>query len=211
VGEEGGELGEPWPHLLSLRELATTLFTPGAGLEQLQVQTDDERSFAVVGIPAGLESDLALLVVTDLSERRRRERVEREFVANAAHELRTPLATISGAVEVLQAGAKEDPETRDRFLAHIEREAKRLGRLTQALLVLARAQTREEPPRLEAVELRPLIEDVMSGLSVGDRPLEIDCPDGLRVLAERDLAAQALANVAGNALKHAGNGKVTIR
>jgi signal transduction histidine kinase len=211
VGEEGAELGEAWPQLLSLRELARGLFIQGAGIQQRQVQVDEERAFALVGIPAGPESDLALLVVTDLSERQRRERVEREFVANAAHELRTPLATISGAVEVLQAGAKEDVETRDRFLAHIEREAKRLGRLTQALLVLARAQTGEEPPRLVPVELRPLIEDVMSGLTSGERTVKIDCPDSLLVLAERDLAAQALANVAGNALKHANNGAVTIR
>ena len=87
-----------------------------------------------------------ILVITDVSVRERRERAEREFVTNAAHELRTPLATITGAIQVLQSGAKDDPVERDRFLDHIDREAARLGRLTHSLLVLARAQTRAEAP-----------------------------------------------------------------
>jgi len=52
-----------------------------------------------------------VLVLTDVSERERREAAEREFVTNAAHELRTPLAAIGGAVEVLQSGAKDDPSS----------------------------------------------------------------------------------------------------
>ena len=51
-----------------------------------------------------------LVVVRDRTEEIRRELAEREFVSNAAHELRNPLAGISGAIEVLQAGAKDDPE-----------------------------------------------------------------------------------------------------
>ncbi len=82
-----------------------------------------------------------LIVLDDLTEQERRELAEREFVTNAAHELRTPLTTIIGAVEVLQAGAKDDADERDRFLAHIEREAARLARLARALLA-ARARAR---------------------------------------------------------------------
>ena len=88
-----------------------------------------------------------LIVLDDLTEQERRELAEREFVTNAAHELRTPLTTIIGAVEVLQAGAKDDPVERDRFLAHIEREAERLARLARALLTLARAHAGQERPR----------------------------------------------------------------
>jgi signal transduction histidine kinase len=78
-----------------------------------------------------------------LAERERFEQAEREFVTNAAHELRTPLTTIVGAVEQLQAGSKDVPEERERFLTHLERESARLARLVRALLVLARAQTRQ--------------------------------------------------------------------
>ena len=77
-------------------------------------------------------------------------------MTNAAHELQTPIAAITSAIEVLQAGAKERRADRDRFLAHIERATDRLARLTRALLVLARAQTRDESPRQELIEVEPV-------------------------------------------------------
>ena len=52
-----------------------------------------------------------ILVITDVSVRERRERAEREFVTNAAHELRTPLATITGAIQVLQSGRRTIPSS----------------------------------------------------------------------------------------------------
>ena len=61
--------------------------------------------------------DAVLLVVRDRTEELRRELAEREFVSNAAHELRNPIAGISGSIEVLLAGAKDDPEAREHFLA----------------------------------------------------------------------------------------------
>src|SRR4029077_17783496 len=95
---------------------------------------DEEHALALVGIPAQPESDTVMIVLDDLTEQERRELAEREFVSNAAHELRTPLTTIIGAVEVLQAGAKDNPAERDRFLTHIEREAERLARRARAPL-----------------------------------------------------------------------------
>ena len=103
--------------------------------------------------PGQPESESVMIVLDDLTEQERRELAEREFVSNAAHELRTPLTTIIGAIEVLQSGAKENPHERDRFLAHIEREAERLARLARALLTLARAHAGQERPRLDAVPL----------------------------------------------------------
>ena len=126
---------------------------------------DEQHAYGVVGIPSQPDTDWALLVVDDLTEQERRELAEREFVSNAAHELRTPLTTIIGAVEVLQAGAKEDPAERDRFLGHIERESGRLARLARAMLTLARAHSGQEQPRVEAVELAPLLREVAAGSS----------------------------------------------
>ena len=109
--------------------------------------TADERTYALIGVPAPARGADAILVLTDISERERRERAEREFVANAAHELGTPLTAIATSLEVLRAGAKDDPAERDRFLELIERQTSRLGRLRRALLTLARAQTRQETIR----------------------------------------------------------------
>ena len=113
---EGDALPEPWQGF-ELREFAQSLFEERPAPLQVHVSPDAEHAYGLVGIPAQPETEWALLVIDDLTEQERRELAEREFVSNAAHELRTPLTTIIGAVEVLQAGAKDDPAQRDRFLA----------------------------------------------------------------------------------------------
>jgi signal transduction histidine kinase/HAMP domain-containing protein len=208
---EGDELPEPWQSF-GLREFAQGLFDERASVRQVHVSPDELHAYGLVGIPSQPETDWALLVVDDLTEQERRELAEREFVSNAAHELRTPLTTIIGAVEVLQAGAKEDPAERDRFLGHIEREAGRLARLARAMLTLARAHSGQEPPRVEAVELAPLLRDVAAGLQPHDGvAVDVEVADGLAVEANRDLLEQALRNLGENAAKHTARGSVILR
>jgi signal transduction histidine kinase len=208
---EGDELPEPWQGF-GLREFAQGLFDERATVTQVHVAPDEQHAYGVVGIPSQPDTDWALLVVDDLTEQERRELAEREFVSNAAHELRTPLTTIIGAVEVLQAGAKEDPAERDRFLAHIERESGRLARLARAMLTLARAHSGQELPRVEAVELGPLLREVAAGL----RPhpgvaVDVEVTDGLAIETNRDLLEQALRNLGENAAKHTARGSVALR
>jgi signal transduction histidine kinase/HAMP domain-containing protein len=208
---EGDALPEPWQGF-GLREFAQGLFHERATVTQVHVSPDEQHAYGVVGIPSQPETDWALLVVDDLTEQERRELAEREFVSNAAHELRTPLTTIIGAVEVLQAGAKEDPAERDRFLAHIEREAGRLARLARAMLTLARAHSAQEQPRVEAVELGPLLREVAAGLHPrAGVAVDVEAPDGLSVATNRDLLEQALRNLGENAAKHTARGSVVLR
>jgi two-component system phosphate regulon sensor histidine kinase PhoR len=211
--KEGDPLPDPWERF-SLREWVNGLFDAEGSLAQAHVHpsADEERALALVGIPAQPEGDTVLIVLDDLTEQERRELAEREFVSNAAHELRTPLTTIIGAVEVLQSGAKDDPVERDRFLAHIEREAARLARLAYALLTLARAHAGQERPHLEAVALAPLLHEVANDL----RPragvaLEVDCKEDLAANVNRDLLEQALHNLGENAAKHTPQGHVALR
>jgi signal transduction histidine kinase len=146
-----------------------------------------------------------------LAERQRFERAEREFVTNAAHELRTPLTTIVGAIEQLQAGSKDVPEERERFLGHLERESARLARLVRALLVLARAQTRQESPRFVPVEVCPLLEQAAAGAHPAESVrVEVSCPPRLTVLADRDLLEQALSNLVSNAVKYTDRGRIDL-
>jgi signal transduction histidine kinase/HAMP domain-containing protein len=209
--KEGDALPEPWP-AFSLREFSTGLFKRDAPVSEARVEIGDDHAYSVVGIPARTPEQQAILVLTDVSERERRERAEREFVANAAHQLRTPLTTIRGAVDALQSGAKEVPRDRERFLDHIDRESARLGRLAQALLALARAQTGQEALRRQPVELRNVLEEVAAG--VHTQPgveLSLLCPPGLAILGDRDLAEQALINLLQNAASHTDEGRIVIR
>jgi two-component system, OmpR family, phosphate regulon sensor histidine kinase PhoR len=208
--DEGTRLPDPWPDF-SLHHLAAELFTADARFVETRLSADDEHTYAIVGIPPPIGSGAAILVFTDVSERERRERAERDFVANAAHELRTPLTAISSAIEALNAGAKDELVQRDRFLAVIERQAGRLGRLSRALLVLARAQTRQESIQLEAVELGPVLDAVAADLvPVDGVAVEVECPPRLVALGQRDLVEQIVSNLAGNAAKHVVSGGIIL-
>jgi PAS domain S-box-containing protein len=168
-----------------------------------------EISAVAVSEPGGVRS--AVVTYHDVTDRKTRERAERDFVTNAAHELQTPLAAITSAVEVLRAGAKDDPAELDRFLMHIANSCDRLNRLTRALLVLARAQTSKEAPRREVVAIEPLLHSVADGLHHDAViEIEIECALDLAVVTNRVLLEQALANLGQNAIKHT-RGPVTLR
>ena len=194
----------------ALRTFALDLF--GAGVPNDLRLTADRQVLEVSGIPPGDGGESAVVVVHDRSQKERNEQVQREFATNAAHELRTPLASIVTAVEMLQTGAKDEAEPRDRFLDVIATEAARLTRLTRALLALARADAGDEVPRRGCVPVAPLLDQVASALRA--RPgvrIAVDCPGALAILGDSNLLEQALSSVASNAIQHTESGSVTIR
>ncbi|MFI5028174.1 MAG: sensor histidine kinase [Solirubrobacterales bacterium] len=143
-----------------------------------------------------------LAVVRDRTDAMRREFAEADFVSNAAHELRNPLAGISGAIEVLQGGAKEDPEARDHFLDRLAEDAERMSRLTRALLTLARVESLGSG-ETEVVDVPAAVRDAVGA---------VEAPPHIELLAEvePDLAAkgdptllrQVLVGLLTNACKH---------
>jgi two-component system, OmpR family, phosphate regulon sensor histidine kinase PhoR len=166
-----------------------------------------DRTLSVRGVPAG-NSGFVVLMLEDISAHSQRERARREFVGNAAHELLTPLTGIVGAAHALEAGAKDVPEMRERFIGHITRECARLARIARGLLVLARARSGEEPPRPDVVAVSPLLDDVLGLLdTAGD--VEVRCPE-ISIFVDRDLAEQALVNLVANAKRHSSGGTVRI-
>jgi two-component system phosphate regulon sensor histidine kinase PhoR len=192
------------------RRLADDLFRTGVPA-RLRL-TDEGRLLEISGIPPVEGGENAIIVVHDRSQTEQNERVQREFATNAAHELRTPLASIVTAVEMLQTGAKDEPVARDEFLETIAREAARLTRLTRALLVLARADAQEETPRRGSVPVAPLLEQVASLLpSRHNVKVGVDCPPALAISGDPDLLEQAISSVAANAVQHTEAGSVTIR
>ena len=119
---------------------------------EVEVGTVRRRSFSVTAAPvraAGASS--AVLVLHDITELRRLERVRRDFVANVSHEFKTPLTAIQGFAETLLGGALDDKANRRRFMEIIREHAQRLARLTDDLLKLSRI----EAGRLE-LESRPV-------------------------------------------------------
>lgn len=191
-----------------LSDFAAGLFRANLGPRRREVRPDEDHAFVVIGVPPG-HGSTALLLIEDVSLHERRSRAQQEFIANAAHELLTPLTGIVGAAHALESGAKVEPELRDRFIGHITRECNRLARIARGLLVLARAQSGEEPPRPEIVDLRSLLEQAAEGAgSTGD--VAVKCSSELTAFVDRDLAEQAFTNLIANARRHSGRGEVVI-
>ena len=99
-----------------------------------------ERWLRLSATPAGDDGSV-LVVVADVTERRRIEQVRRDFVANASHELKTPAASIQAAAETLADAARNDPAAVARFAPQLERDAQRLSRIVADLLDLSRLET----------------------------------------------------------------------
>jgi signal transduction histidine kinase len=160
-----------------------------------------------------LAAENAVLAVTrDRTEALRREVAEREFVSNAAHELRNPIAGISGAIEVLRAGAKDDPQAREHFLRRLSDDAERVSRLTDALLTLARidAVGRESS---DAIDVGFVIEEAVQAVAPPDGiDVNLDVVTGLAAEGDGVLLRQVLIGLLTNAFKNTpAPGAVTLR
>lgn len=158
------------------------------------------------------DEDAVLVVIRDRTEEMRKEFAERDFVSNAAHELRNPLAGISGAIEVLQSGAKDDPDARDHFLNRLSADAERMSRLTQSLLTLARVEALGAG-EAEVVDVGTAVDDVRSSAEVPPGlELRSDVEPDLTAKADPTLLRQVLLGLVTNACKNTPSpGSVTVR
>jgi two-component system phosphate regulon sensor histidine kinase PhoR len=157
-----------------------------------------------------------LLTLRDVTEAKRAEAMRRDFVANASHELRTPVSAIRGAAETLLAGALQDPEAAARFVDMIARHAERLARLTEDLLDLSRIESGQWEMRLERVELAPLAQSVLDlhADRAAEKQLKLvrDVPAEAAAVADARALEQVLVNLVDNAVKYTPpGGAVTVR
>lgn len=152
-----------------------------------------------------------LVVFADITQTRLTERMRVDFVANASHELKTPLATILGFIETLEGPAAQDEPARERFLDIMGREARRMNRLIDDLLSLSRIELDKYVSPRTQIDLASLLQDVGKTLAVrleaDDRRLRTEALDDLPpVLADRDQILQVLHNLISNALKYGRSG-----
>jgi two-component system, OmpR family, sensor kinase len=127
---------------------------------------------------------------------------QREFIADASHELRTPITVIRGQLEVL--AAQENPSADDvrRAEEHVQREITRISRLVDDLLLLAQAE-HTDFLRPEQIDLATFVEQLWDGISLtADRRFELGPVPGGRLRGDPDRLAQALRNLARNAIGH---------
>lgn len=163
--------------------------------------------------PLGQEAPRAIVVLSDVTRLRALEAVRREFLSNAAHELRTPVTAISGYSETLLGGGVDDTTSRE-FLTTIHRNAQRIAALVADLLVLDELEGRAaRVERREPVALAGVIDDAArtaKGVTPGAH-IDIDAAPELAVLATRDGLAHVVQNLIDNAVKYGNNTPVSVR
>jgi two-component system, OmpR family, phosphate regulon sensor histidine kinase PhoR len=169
-------------------------------------RADRQLNMRVLPIDQGARR-LAVLVVQDVTELRRLERVRQDFVANVSHELRTPLAAIRALVETLNEGALEDETVAHDFLERVVDEVDRLNELIEELLDLGRLESGRMVLRKAEIDVPSLIQRALERVrhqadEAGIR-IVLDIPADLpQIYADIARTAQVLVNLMGNAIKY---------
>jgi two-component system phosphate regulon sensor histidine kinase PhoR len=175
-----------------------------------------QRLVRATATPLGSHADAAvLLVVHDLSEIERANRVRQDFVANVSHELRTPLTSIRGYAETLLEGGFDDLTHREDFARVIRDQASRLEAVAEDLLTLAGLERPDARLRLEDFDLRAMAAAQVAAfrMAAEREGLELALEPGpdVMVRGDRMRLEQVVANLLDNAIKYTERGAVTVR
>lgn len=208
----GGIEGRPLLEVARQSDLLAAIKMALSGQQQVTseivIGTVRPRSFAVTAAPVQASSHRgAVLVLHEITDLRRLERVRQDFVANVSHEFRTPLTAIQGFAETLLSGALDDPANRRRFVEIIREHASRLARLTEDLLKLARIEAGQWKLDFRPVSVPRLIESCVETAQLKAVPrqlgLHIQVPEKLPpVRGDANSLQEVLQNLLDNALQY---------
>jgi two-component system, OmpR family, phosphate regulon sensor histidine kinase PhoR len=177
-------------------------------LTEITLHAPEERILSVQALPVNYgETETGVLAALhDITELRRLERMRQEFVANASHELKTPLTAIKGFVETLLEGAIDDPKHNREFLETIQEQSNRLMRLIEDLLDLSAIEAKRVEYRFEPTVVSDVIERIFKGLEPMAKAKKVRLINQLasdlpRVRADREKLGQILMNLIDNGIK----------
>jgi two-component system phosphate regulon sensor histidine kinase PhoR len=148
-----------------------------------------------------------LLFLRDLTEQRRLYQLRSDFIANASHEIKTPLASLLGFIETLQGAARHDEAARDRFLAIMAKQGQRMARLIENLMSLSRVEMRAHLQPQDTVMICELVQQACDTLEPMAAEANIQVTvhaeaQGAAVLGDRDELTQVILNLLHNGIKY---------
>lgn len=150
-----------------------------------------------------------VVVIEDVTEELETQRIRREFVAHASHELKSPVASMQTLAEALRHAVREDPSAAQRFADRIEFESARLGRLIGDLLDLSRLEDPDAVPR-EVVDLsagaKRVMEDAEHEAVSKEITLDVEISDGVFVKGDEAQMAVLVRNLVENAVRYTPEG-----
>ena len=159
----------------------------------------------------------ALAMVEDITELRRLEQVRTDFAANVSHELKTPLTSIRGFVETLEAGAIDNPPMAHKFLRIIMMETERLTRLINDILSISKLESGDNEVAIERIRLDKMAYDIADMLTIHASEKEVTINAHMNekptfIMGNPDRVEQMLINLVENAIKYnKPGGSVTVQ
>jgi two-component system phosphate regulon sensor histidine kinase PhoR len=184
-----------------------TFSAKGVVSEEISLSWPVQRVFQVNASPIleGNQISGCMIVIHDITELRKLEKVRTDFVANVSPELKTPLTSIKGFVETLLDGALEDKEHGRGFLKIIENHTERLNRLINDLLDLSQIEAKEIKLDKERIVLGQLVEKTITGFRSQIKKGGIDVENRISpevvVTADKARMEQVLTNLIDNSIK----------
>ncbi|HAW95676.1 MAG: hypothetical protein CMJ33_02050 [Phycisphaerae bacterium] len=154
----------------------------------------------------------AVLIVDDVTDIRRLERMRSDFAANVSHELRTPITSIQGYAETLEELGSSEPEQTNRFLGIIRRNADRLAVIIEDLLTLSRLEGpgQLDEATLESMSVQHLFVELRDRVGrqaeTHEVTLDMQAPEGLEFFSRGELVVEALSNLISNAIRYGPDG-----
>lgn len=165
-----------------------------------------ERQYQFLANPVRQHGQIvgAVILLMDVTERMEQEAMRREFTANVSHELKTPLTSISGYAEIIEAGIVKEEDI-SRFAGKIHEEAMRLLTLVNDILKISRLDEDVDLPEKESVDLYSLSEQILSRLQPQAEKRDIHMElsgDHESVLGQRQVLDDMVFNLCDNAIKY---------
>lgn len=198
-------------------------FVLGGGEQETDIefsfQVPVERHFSARIVRLDEPDDRGIVLVialNDVTTLHRSEEMRTDFIANASHELRTPISVLLGCVQTLRGPAREDPEAQAEFFGLMEGQAQRMARLVDDLLALSRIEMNEHASPSEPIDLENLLGQVRDTLAMNaaDRGMAVDidiAPDLAPLKGDVEDLTKVFQNLMDNAIKYsADNTTVTV-
>jgi two-component system OmpR family sensor kinase len=184
-----------------IKEMTVTAGRIAEGDREVRVPETDDRTES--GALAVALNRMVTSMTESIDARTRSEEKVRQFVADASHELRTPVTTIRGYAELYRHGGLAEPAALDDAMRRTEQEAARMGRLVEDMLTLARLDE-QRPLDRRPVDLSRVADDAAADARASSpgRPVVFETDGPAVVVGDEDRLRQVVANVIGNALVH---------
>ncbi|KNY26655.1 ATP-binding protein [Pseudobacteroides cellulosolvens] len=158
--------------------------------------------------------DGVVLIINDITELRNLQEKQKNFITNVSHELKTPLTTILGYVDLLKEQGK-DKKIFDTSIAYLESSAERLKRLVDDLIDLSSLKKFEFEIEKRSIDITGLIKDTVGQMALKAKKFNIEIETYLPhlepIMVDPIRVKQAIVNILDNAIKHSKEGKISVK